>query len=67
MNLLDTVALLVSLPEWGLARSHEGVIIEQLVGAVFEVEFTNGEGRTYVVLALPQAQLLKLRHTRQAA
>ena len=47
ISLLSVVALLMDLPERGLARGQVGTVVETLAPDVFEVEFSDEEGRTY--------------------
>lgn len=61
-ELLDVVALMDDLPKHGLQQGQVGTIVEILADNVFEVEFSDNEGRTYAVLALRADQLLRLRH-----
>jgi hypothetical protein len=63
INVLDVVALLVDMPEHGLVRGH----VERLDDSVFEVEFSDDEGRTYAELAITADRLLVLHHRRIAA
>ncbi len=67
MRLLDTVALLEDLPEKGLYRGQVGVIVEVLAKDVFEVEFSDNEGRSYALAPLRSEQLLVLHHQPVAA
>lgn len=62
MKLLDTVALTENLPEHGLVRGQVGTVVETLAEDVFEVEFSDDEGRTYALLALPAQKLMVLHH-----
>jgi len=62
VELLDDVALLEDLPEHGLQRGQVGTVVEELAPGVFEVEFSDSEGRTYALLALNAEQLLVLRY-----
>jgi len=62
LQLLDVVALLEDHPEAGLVAGQVGTIVEQLADAVFEVEFSDEEGRTYAEIALPVGQLIALRY-----
>ena len=55
MKLLDTVALLEDLPERHLHRGQVGTVVERLRGDVYEVEFSDGEGRTYALLPLRES------------
>lgn len=60
IELLDVVALTEVLPERGLRRGQVGTIVEILTPGVYEVEFSDNEGRTYAQLAIPARQLLVL-------
>ncbi|MEP0762949.1 MAG: DUF4926 domain-containing protein [Chloroflexota bacterium] len=62
IKLLDDVALLDDLPEHGLQRGQVGTVVEELAPGVFEVEFSDSEGRTYALLPLKAGQLLVLRY-----
>src|SRR4051812_46361829 len=46
IQLLD-VALTEDLPERGLRRGQVGTVVEDLAPGVFEVEFSDNQGRTY--------------------
>ena len=61
-QLLDVVALTEELPERGLRRGQVGTVVELLAPDVFEVEFSDNEGRTYASLALRTDQLMVLHH-----
>jgi hypothetical protein len=61
IHLLDVVALTADLPDHGLNRGQVGTVVEELAPDVFEVEFSDDEGRTYAQLALPARQLMVLR------
>jgi hypothetical protein len=60
IELLDVIALTEDLPERGLRRGQVGTIVEVLTPGVYEVEFSDNEGRTYAQLAIPARQLLVL-------
>ncbi len=60
MKLLDVVALLEELPELGLYRGQVGTIVEEYEPNVFEVEFSDMEGRAYALETLSIAQLMNL-------
>ena len=60
--LLDVVALTDDLPETGLVRGQVGTVVEALGGGVFEVEFSDDDGRTYAEAALAFEHLLVLRY-----
>jgi len=46
IQLLDTVALVADLPEFGLFAVEVGAVVEQLGNEAFEVEFIAESGRT---------------------
>ncbi|TGO02576.1 hypothetical protein PN36_22785 [Candidatus Thiomargarita nelsonii] len=60
MKLLDVVALLEDLPELDLYRGQVGTIVEEYEPNVFEVEFSDLEGRAYALETLPASQLMVL-------
>jgi hypothetical protein len=62
INVLDVVALTEDLPRAGLYRGQVGTVVESLAPDVFEVEFSDNQGRTYASLALHAGQLMVLRH-----
>ncbi len=62
MKLLDIVALLEDLPEVSLIRGQVGTIVEEYEPDVFEVEFSDTNGRAYAIETLNSAQLLVLHH-----
>ena len=62
LALLDVVALLTDAPERGLVRGQVGTVVERLAPDVFEVEFSDDEGRMYALLPLRVAQLMRLHH-----
>ena len=66
-KLLDVVALLEDLPSQCLVRGQVGTIVESLAPGVFEVEFSDDNGRVYAALALRSDQLLILRHNQFVA
>lgn len=55
MNLLDVVALTEDLPDQGLYRGQVGTVVEDLAPDVFEISFTDDDGRTYATLGLRAA------------
>lgn len=61
-KLLDIVALTEDLPGRGLRRGSVGTIVESLGPGVFEVEFSDDEGKTYATAALQADQLLVLHY-----
>lgn len=62
MNLLDIVALLEDLPELGLYRGQVGTIVEVYEPGVFEVEFSDLNGRAYAIETLNVNQLILLHY-----
>ena len=62
VKLLDVVALKQELPEKDLQRGQVGTVVEVLAPDVYEVEFTDNDGRTYAELALRVEQLLVLHY-----
>ena len=67
IKLLDVVALTEDLPERKLRRGQVGTVVELLDPGVFEVEFTDNDGRAYASLALKENQLLVLYYQPQEA
>ncbi len=59
--LLQTVALLEDMPAHGLIRGQVGTVVEDLAPGVYEVEFSDNDGRTYAMLPLRADQLMALR------
>lgn len=62
IRLLDVVALIADLPERRLLRGQVGTVVETLARGVFEVEFSDDQGRTYAQSALLADQLLVLHY-----
>ena len=62
IKLLSVVALLEDLPSRNLVRGQVGTVVESLAPDVFEVEFSDNDGRTYASLALRANQMMPLRH-----
>lgn len=62
VNILDVVALLEDVPSKGLVRGQVGTVVEKLASNVFEIEFSDNNGRTYATPAAPADKLLVLRH-----
>ena len=59
-KILDTVALLVDLPDPKLVVGQVGTILEQLDENVYEVEFADKKGRTLVTLPVESKNLMLL-------
>ena len=62
INLLDVVALTEELPDHGLHRGQVGTVVETLAPGVYEVEFSDDDGRMFANLALRADQLLVLHY-----
>ena len=62
MKLLDVVALLEDLPEFNLYRGQVGTIVEVYETGIFEVEFSDTNGRAYAIETLNEKQLMLLYH-----
>ena len=66
IELLDVVALLEDIPKHSLTRGQMGTVVEVHEPGVYEVEFCNGNGETYAMLALPGTKLMRLHHESDA-
>ena len=62
LELLSVVALLEDSKHHKLLRGQVGTIVERLAPGVYEVEFSDDEGRTYASLSPRADQLLQLYH-----
>jgi hypothetical protein len=62
IHLLDVVALTVNLPKHQLRRGQVGTVVETLASDVYEVEFSDNDGRAYAMCAARADQLLVLHH-----
>ncbi len=62
IKVLDVVALTEDLPERKLRRGQVGTVVESLAPGVFEVEFTDNDGRAFASLALKASQLMILHY-----
>ena len=67
MKLLDVVALTENFPDKHLDRGQVGTLVEELVPGVWEVEFSDLNGRTYAMAAVPESSLMPLHHKAIAA
>ena len=54
--------LVADLPEEGLVRGQVGTVVANWAPGVYEVEFCDGDGRTYAMVALKDEQLMLLHH-----
>jgi Domain of unknown function (DUF4926) len=61
-KLLDVVALTQDLTELDLYRGQVGTIVEVYEPGVFEVEFSDTQGKTYALETLHSEQLMVLHH-----
>ena len=62
LELLSVVALLNDSVDQSVRRGQVGTVVEQLAPGVYEVEFSDDEGRMYASLPLRSDQLLQLHH-----
>ncbi len=60
IDLLDVVALTTDLPKHSLRMGQVGTVVEQLDANVFEVEFSDDNGRTYALAPVESSQMLRL-------
>jgi hypothetical protein len=67
LKLLDAVALTVDLPEHKLVTGQVGTIVEVLDDHVFEVEFSDDNGRSYALVGLSAEILIALHYSPVAA
>jgi len=62
LQIHSVVAVTSDLPDHGLVRGQVGTIVEVWAPDVYEVEFSDGEGVTYAMVALRAEQLIRLHH-----
>ena len=62
LPILSAVALLEDIPEEALRRGQAGILVELLAPGVYEVEFSDDNGKTYAMVALKAEQLIRLHH-----
>lgn len=62
MKTLEVVALTNDVPEKHLRRGQVGTIVEILAPGVAEVEFSDLDGVTYAMCAIPENNLMVLHH-----
>jgi len=62
IEVLAVVALVKDLPEEGLVRGQVGTVVESWAPDVYEVEFSDGNGKAYAMVALSADQLMRLHH-----
>jgi Domain of unknown function (DUF4926) len=61
-EMLSVMAVMDEIPEKGLQRGQVGTIVENLAPGVYEVEFSDDQGRTYACAAIRGDRLLRLYH-----
>jgi hypothetical protein len=62
VNLLDVVALTEDIPQKNLLRGQVGTVVETLAPGVYEVEFSDDNGRTFAMTSVRESQLMVLRY-----
>ena len=62
IELLTVVALVEGLPDHQLQRGQVRTLVEVLADGVYEVEFSDPQGRAYAMLALPAEWLMALHY-----
>lgn len=62
IRLLDVVALTRDMPERGLLRGQVGTVVHALSADIFEVEFSDEQGRAYAQAPLGADNLLVLHY-----
>ena len=62
IHLLDVVAVLEDIPGRGIHRGQVGTVVELLTDGVFEIEFSDDDGRTYATFPLSASQLIVLHY-----
>lgn len=67
IQLLDVVALLQDREDLELIAGQVGTVVEILGSDIFEVEFSDDQGRTYASVALKQSELIVLHYNPVAA
>lgn len=62
IKLLDVVALNQDLPEHHLQQGQVGTVVELLAPDVFEIEFSDDDGRTYASVAVKSSEMIVLHY-----
>ena len=62
MRTLDVVALINDVSEKHLRRGQVGTVVETLASGIVEVEFSDLDGNTYAMCAIPESSLMVLHH-----
>ena len=58
----SVVALVEDLPQEGLVRGQVGTVVENWAPGLYEIEFSDDNGRTYARVTLKAEQLMRLHH-----
>ena len=66
IQLYDTVALKVDLPEYGLTTGEVGAVVMTYDGTAYEVEFVDDDGMTYGLHTLRAETVVALHRQGQA-
>jgi len=67
LELLSVVALLRDNASHGLVRGQTGTVVERTDEGTVEIEFSDDEGRTFALLAVPAYQLLPLHYQQETS
>lgn len=67
IKMLDVVALTEDVQPEGLRRGAVGTVVELWANGVFEVEFSDNDGKAYAFAALRPGQLMKLHFRKDVA
>jgi hypothetical protein len=62
LEIHSVVALLQDLPDEGLVRGQVGTVVETWAPGIYEIEFSDENGRAYAMVALKAEQLMRLHH-----
>lgn len=62
VKLLDIVALTEDIPQKDLLRGQVGTVVETIAPDVYEIEFSDDDGRTFATAAVQQSQLMVLHY-----
>ncbi|MEQ8535765.1 MAG: DUF4926 domain-containing protein [Imperialibacter sp.] len=67
IKLLDTVALVKDMPEFGLVSGQVGTVVELHSSSAFEIEFANLKGETIAELPLAANDIMLLHYEKELA
>ena len=62
MKILEVVALTNDVPEKHIRRGQVGTVVEILAPGIVEVEFSDLDGNSYAMCAVPENNLMVLHH-----